>query len=335
MTTRRPPAFWSTPDHPLSRLLAPLGAVAGTIAAQRMAREPVYRSPLPVVCIGNLVVGGQGKTPLALAVAEALRARGHAPVFLTRGYGGRLRGPVRATAAHTARDVGDEPLLLAREAPCIVARDRVAGAKLAEAFGSDDPSRVIVMDDGFQNPALAKTLSLIAVDAGFGLGNGRVLPAGPLRMPVEVQLERANALVVIGPGDAAYDLAAMARAKGVPVLSAQLRPEPGLVAPGEPIVAFAGIGRPEKFFATLRTLGADLRETHAYPDHHRFTAEDARWLLASAERHDARLMTTSKDKMRLTSAVLVRLDTAATALPVRLAMTEDDALGDVLSRNGL
>ena len=157
-----------------------------------MGRAPSYHSVLPVVCIGNLVVGGQGKTPLALAVAETLQARGRAPVFLTRGYGGRLRGPLEVTAAHTAQDVGDEPVLLAARAPCIVARDRVAGARLAEALEPDDASRVIVMDDGFQNPALAKTLSLVAVDAGYGVGNGCVLPAGPLRAPVAAQMARGG-----------------------------------------------------------------------------------------------------------------------------------------------
>src|SRR5712675_2587110 len=240
----RDPSFWWRAPGPMAGLLAPLGALYGVIAAQRLMQAG-RRVRVPVVCIGNLTVGGAGKTPTAIAVARLLQAAGARPIFLTRGYGGRLAGPVAVAPTHGAADVGDEPLLLARVAPTIVARDRAAGARAAEAAGAE----LIVMDDGFQNPALAKDLSLIVVDGRRGLGNGKVFPAGPLRAPLRPQIARAQALLVVGePGPAAQPAIDGARARGLPVFTGRLVPDPAVVAAlaARPALAFAGIADPEK-----------------------------------------------------------------------------------------
>ncbi len=332
----KPPAFWSSPGHPLGLLLGPIGALVGQVSARRMGRVPDYRSSMPVVCVGNLVAGGQGKTPLALALATRLRERGRDPVFLSRGYGGRLAGPLVVTEAHEPVEVGDEPLLLARAAPCIVARDRVAGARLAESLGLASP--VLVLDDGFQNPSLAKTFSIIAIDAGYGLGNGQVLPAGPLRAPLARQLAKADALVTIGEGRAADDLVAAADRLGRPVLPAALMPRPDKALEARPVVAYAGIGRPQKFFDTLTALDADIRAVRAFPDHHVYTDEDARTLLRLAERECAALVTTEKDAARLAGARtsdLGGLRAKSSVLPVALVFEDPDALTRVLETFGL
>ncbi|MBV8242210.1 MAG: tetraacyldisaccharide 4'-kinase, partial [Hyphomicrobiales bacterium] len=243
----REPSFWWGEASLASALLAPLAAIYGAVARARLGGRG-RRAGAPVVCIGNLTVGGAGKTPTALAVARMLAAAGERPVFLSRGYGGTLAGPVRVDPArHGAHDVGDEPLLLARTAPTIVARDRVKGAAIAAG------ASVIVMDDGFHNPSLAKDFSVLVVDARRGIGNGRVIPAGPLRAPLDAQLTRAHALVVVGTSLRAAAVAAAARARDIPVLQARLRPDAAFIAGlgGARVLAFAGIGDPEKFFATL------------------------------------------------------------------------------------
>src|SRR6478672_1390966 len=222
----REPSFWWGEAGLASSLLAPLAMVYGAVAGLRLG-APGRRAGVPVVCAGNLTVGGGGKTPTALAVARLLAHAGERPIFLSRGYGGRLAGPLRVDPArHRALDVGDEPLLLARVAPTVVARDRIEGARMAVAAGAS----VIVMDDGFQNPSLAKDLSLLVVDARRGVGNGRIIPAGPLRAPARGQLARAHALVVIGTSAGAEGVIADARADGLPVLHARLRPDAGLSA---------------------------------------------------------------------------------------------------------
>ena len=239
----------------------------------RLARRGA-RAAVPVVCIGNLTVGGAGKTPLALALARLLAAAGDAPILLSRGYRGRLAGPLRVDPArHRAADVGDEPLLLARVAPTFVARDRVAGAQAAVAAGAS----VIVMDDGFQNPSLHKDFSVLVVDGRRGIGNGRVVPAGPLRAPLIAQLARADALVVVGPSHAAAGVAAVARERGVPVFDASLAPDAAAVAAlaGARVLAFAGIGDPQKLFATLAGAGIAVAATSSFPDHHRYTPAQA------------------------------------------------------------
>ncbi len=232
------PAFWWDRPGAAAALLSPLAAIYGSIAARRMA-EPGERAGIPVICVGNLTVGGAGKTPTAIAIARLLIAAGERPMFLSRGYGGRLAGPVSVEAAHTAVQVGDEPLLLARVAPAIVAAARVAGARFARERGAS----VIVMDDGFQNPSLDKDLSILVVDAR-GIGNGCVLPAGPLRAPLAPQLDRAAALLIIGDGTSAME--SLARERGLPIFHGTLEPDPDTVASlqARKVLAFAGIGDP-------------------------------------------------------------------------------------------
>ncbi|PIK72232.1 tetraacyldisaccharide 4'-kinase [Methylobacterium frigidaeris] len=319
----RAPGFWWR-EEPTSavRLLAPLSAVYGALAARRMSQAGA-QPPCPVVCVGNFTLGGAGKTPAALAVAGLLGGLGQRPAFLSRGYGGRLPGPVRVDPArHGARDVGDEPLLLARAAPAIVARDRVAGAQACREAGAD----VVVMDDGLQNPSLAKTLAIAVFDGAVGLGNGQVFPAGPLRAPAEGQWRRIHAVLVIGEGAPGARVLAEARARGLPALRGRLAPDPAAAERlrGRPVLAFAGIGRPDKFFTTLREVGADLRESRAFPDHHAFTEAETDALAAEATRRDLLLVTTEKDRVRLPAALPV------TTLPVVLALEEPEALAGLL-----
>jgi tetraacyldisaccharide 4'-kinase len=289
------------------------------------------RAGVPVICVGNPTVGGAGKTPAALTIARLLIAAGRAPVLVSRGYGGRLAGPVRVDSArHTARDVGDEPLLLARAAPTIVARDRRAGAAAAIAAGSD----VIVMDDGFQNPSLAKNWSLLVVNAARGIGNGRVLPAGPLRAPLAEQLARADALVVVGDGDAARPVVAAAATRGVSVLTARLMPEPSVLAAirDEKVLAFAGIGDPGRFFATLNQAGVTVAARRAFGDHHRYTAAEAAELNAQAARGDLLLVTTEKDMARIEGDPAAAPLAKAVALPVTLVFDDAAALRGLLAK---
>lgn len=273
------------------------------------------------MCIGNLVAGGAGKTPVALSVAEILIARGVSTHFLSRGYGGRLPGPMAVDGAlHDAKDVGDEPLLLARLAPTWVSRDRAAGAVAAVDAGAG----AIVMDDGFQNPSLAKDLSLLAVDGAYGFGNGRVMPAGPLREPVERGLERADALVLIG--DDRTGVSAMVPA-GKPVLRARIVPAPGSEAlAGRKVVAMAGIGRPEKFFATLRDMGCEVVGSLAYADHHVFREAEIMEAVEWAAAEDAIPVTTAKDAVRLPSDARAMIS----VLDITLEWEDPDALIAVL-----
>ncbi|SFL34236.1 tetraacyldisaccharide 4'-kinase [Methylorubrum salsuginis] len=293
----RPPDFWTrAPSHPLARLLAPAGGLYGTLTARRMDRLGAP-APGPILCVGNFTLGGAGKTPTALALARILRDElGRRPAFLSRGYGGRLAGPVAVEpASHDAADVGDEPLLLARSATTVVARDRPAGARLCVDLGAD----IVVMDDGLQNPSLHKTLSLAVVDAGAGIGNGLPFPAGPLRAPLARQWRHVGGLVLIGDGAPGEALAREAAARGLPVHRARLVPEAPERWRGEPVVAFAGIGRPQKFFDTLAGLGARILATRNFADHHPYRAGDLAPLRALAIREGARLVTTEKDAVRL------------------------------------
>lgn len=290
------PSWWYRKKGVLASALAPIGSVYGRISASRMERGAPYRSRLPVICVGNFTAGGGGKTPTAIALAALLKAMGRKPAFLTRGYGGKTGGVTPVTEGASAEVVGDEPLLLAAVAPVFVSADRVAGAKAIEATDAD----IIVMDDGFQNPSLAKDLSLIVVDAGMGLGNGLVIPAGPLRAPLDVQIARADALCVIGEGKKAAALIATFKGAGKPVVNAKVAPncDPRWLTV-LPAIGFAGIAHPGKFFSTLKANGARLVESHAFPDHHRFTARQAERLLKEAEEKSAMLVTTEKDWVRL------------------------------------
>jgi tetraacyldisaccharide 4'-kinase len=293
----REPAFWHRPSSLISLLLTPFGALYGLVAGWRLRRDG-FDAGIPVLCVGNYHVGGAGKTPTVLALAKLLRDLGETPVVLSRGYGGRLRGPVRVDPArHAAEDVGDEPLMMARTLSVVVARDRVEGVALARSQGAT----VILMDDGFQNPAIAKDASVIVIDGERGLGNGRVLPAGPLRAPLSPQLARTDALIVVGDGNAADAVAAAVTAQDKPVLSADLKPLDAPVASlrGKRVLAFAGIGDPARFFRTLRASGIDVVVERAFADHHPLSQAEIEALVAEAKRDALTLVTTEKDLARL------------------------------------
>jgi tetraacyldisaccharide 4'-kinase len=284
----------------MSYLLLPLAAVYGAVAGHRLRRKGLDAG-VPVFCVGNYHVGGAGKTPTVLALVKLLRDLGETPVVLSRGYGGRLRGPVMVDPGrHRAIDVGDEPLMLARTVPVTVARERIDGLALARSRGAT----VIVMDDGFQNPAIAKDASLIVIDAHRGLGNACVFPAGPLRAPLTPQIARTDALVVIGEGDAAGGVAATVRAQDKPVLTAHLRADDASVAllRGQRVLAFAGIGDPARFFRTLRANGIDVADERVFADHHPFTQSEIEALVAEAKIDALTLVTTEKDVARLSEA---------------------------------
>ena len=269
----RPPRFWWRSERSAAATaLWPVSAVWGAVAGGKMDRAPAFRPPVPVVCVGNFVAGGAGKTPTCITLARLARGRGLKPGFITRGYGGLAKGPLLVDpAVHDAATVGDEPLLLAASAPTVIGGDRVAGAKRLLEEGVT----LIVMDDGFQNPSLAKDLSLVCVDAEVGIGNGMVTPSGPLRAPLAVQLRKADALVLIGEGERGEALVRTAARAGRQVLRATLKPARVREFRKEPLLAFAGIGRPEKFFASLEAAGATVKRRIPFPDHHRFSEDDA------------------------------------------------------------
>ena len=273
----------------LARLLAPLGTLYGLSVKLKARTAAPWDPGIPVLCVGNLTAGGSGKTPIAIAVADMLRAMGHQPYFLTRGYGGSERGPALASRGHSASVMGDEALLLARSAPTIVARDRGAGARLAKEKGAT----VLVMDDGHQNFRLRKSLSLVVVDAESGFGNGFQIPAGPLREPVTQGLARADAVILAGAGTP--DLQGF---RG-PVLRAHLKAD-GAGFADKPVFAFAGIGRPEKFTASLEEAGAHVIGSCFFADHHPYTDDEILELKAVAG--GATLVTTEKDFVRLSTA---------------------------------
>lgn len=293
----REPAFWYRPPSLMSRLLMPLGAVYGQVAAWRMHGSG-FDAGIPVICVGNYHTGGAGKTPTVLALTKLLRELGETPIVLSRGYGGKWQGPVKVDPErHVAANVGDEPLMLALTVPVVIARDRVGGVALARSQGAS----VILMDDGFQNPAISKDASIIVIDGERGLGNACVFPAGPLRAPLPPQLARTDALIVIGDGTAAGAVAAAIAAKAKPVLSARLKPDTASLAriAGKRVLAFAGIGDPKRFFRTLRGAGIDVAQERVFADHHAFSREEIEALIAEAARDGLALVTTEKDIARL------------------------------------
>ncbi|MBO6755238.1 MAG: tetraacyldisaccharide 4'-kinase [Roseibium sp.] len=296
---KAPRFWWSENLSGAAIVLWPVAWLYGWFAARRLHRRPRGGSNLPVICIGNYVAGGTGKTPFALMLAALLAKDGIRPGFLLRGYGGRAKGPVVVDpAAHMATDVGDEALLLAREAPTVVAADRVAGAGLAQTLDID----VLLMDDGFQNPSLKKDLAFALVDAATGVGNGLCLPAGPLRAPLADQIVKTDVLVIVGTGGQADEVVHLAARKGLPILHAELVPGLHEDLKDTPLHAFAGIGRPEKFFRMLEDLGLNVARTSSFPDHHAFTEEDAKRLLQQSETDGHVLVTTEKDMARIASA---------------------------------
>jgi tetraacyldisaccharide 4'-kinase len=326
------PRFWFlAPDRPsvLARLLAPLGWLYAAGTARRL-RQPGYRPAVPVICVGNLVAGGAGKTPTTLALAQRLVARGHAVHIVSRGHGGRLEGPIRVDdRRHTAEEVGDEPLLLAAFAPVWVAKDRAAGVRAAEVAGAG----VILLDDGFQNPSVKPSLSVVVADAARGFGNGRCIPAGPLREPVAVGLARADLVLSIGE-DGAQDRFNERWGAMIPVPRLRGRLQPlamGMDWTGERVLAFAGIADPERFFTTLRDLGAEVLRGEALADHAALSETLLRRLEAEATALGAQLVTTEKDAARLPAHWRAKVLT----LVVRLDVKDWGLLDQALAKLGL
>jgi tetraacyldisaccharide 4'-kinase len=299
-----------------------------------MAEAPTVRLPVPVICVGNFVAGGAGKTPTVIELIRRLSELGQRPLVLSRGYGGREAGPTRVDPlVHLAADVGDEPLMLARFAPTVIARDRATAAPLIEASVAQHGISVVLLDDGFQNPTLARDLSIVVVDADVGIGNGRVMPAGPLRAPLASQLAMTDVMLVIGTGRAADPLIRTAARRGLTTVRATLKPRNPDAFAGLKVVAFAGIGRPEKFVATLKSVGARIEDQIAFPDHHLFTDADANRILNRADALGAVPVTTEKDGVRLRAAergpcrdLLLR----TRVLSVDLRLNEGDRLTEAL-----
>jgi len=323
----RAPGFWAIrKPTALARLLQPIGALYGAATAGRMA-ETGEHAGAPAICVGNFVAGGAGKTPAAIALAQMLIADGKRVAFLSRGYGGAKRvEPVEVDPnVHDAAAVGDEPLLLARVAPCWVGTDRVQSARRAVEAGAE----ALILDDGLQNPALAKDLAFAVVDGEAGFGNGLCVPAGPLRAPLAAQTPHVRALIVIGGDEAAIaDIARLVPRK--PILRATLEPDALAAAPliGREVVAFAGIARPEKFYATLRRVGAQIVAIRSFPDHHVFKPREIEGLIAEAGERGALLATTEKDRMRLSP----KAARAVVTLPVTLRFEEPRIVRGMLRR---
>jgi tetraacyldisaccharide 4'-kinase len=313
------PEFWARRGL-LSALLTPLGCAYGTVGAMRRAIIQPHRAAVPVICVGNLVAGGSGKTPIVADLTQRIAARGVVVHVLSRGYGGTAAGPLRVDPdRHDATTVGDEPLMLARRTTVWVARDRVAGAQAAIAAGA----QAIVMDDGLQNPSLVKDLSLIAIDGGYGFGNGRIMPAGPLRESLTHGLARADAIVMLG----ADRTGAGARLGAIPVLHTEPLPSTADLA-DRTFVAFAGIGRPQKFFDHFPQAGARLAAAHSFADHHPYTNRELEALAAEARQAGATLITTEKDWVRLTPTWRPRV----VYVPLTVAWRDERALEALLDR---
>ncbi|MEL6751470.1 MAG: tetraacyldisaccharide 4'-kinase [Pseudomonadota bacterium] len=291
------PAHWYAKQGPLAWALAPAGWAYGAVSARRMGQKPKYESRLPVLCIGNFTAGGAGKTPTALQLGATAKAMDLKPGFLSRGYGGASGSKPTLVDArqHNVRDVGDEALLLAGAGPTVVCSDRVAGAQALEETNVD----MIIMDDGFQNPALAKDFSLVVLDAARAIGNGFVHPAGPMRAPLKPQLARADALLLIGQSLASAQVVRVAAKMAKPVMEAKLQVPNAARWRGVKVLSFSGIGSPDKFAHSLASVGANVVERRDFPDHHAYSLADCEELLRRASEMNAALVTTAKDKVRL------------------------------------
>ncbi|WP_321342577.1 tetraacyldisaccharide 4'-kinase [Breoghania sp.] len=330
---RQAPDFWWQQGKALKALaLAPVSFIYGRIAGRRMQKPPQGRVNVPVIVVGNFVAGGAGKTPTTIALAAMLQDEDYNPVILTRGYGGSLEGPVKVDPdTHLASQVGDEALLLAEAATTIVSSDRIQGAQAAVETGAD----LILLDDGFQNPALHRDFSLVVAEGAVGVGNGMTIPSGPLRAPLRDQLIKADALLIIGEGEAGNRLLRRASRRGLPVLRADLTPRPNPDVTGQRVLAFAGIGRPQKFYDTLEAMGAEVVERRSFPDHHVITVAEAQEILTSAEEKGLVPVTTTKDMRRIEGSEheLMRwLAGSARVVTVDLVFREERRMLDLLNR---
>lgn len=295
MVSEAPPFWWMKADW-RAWSLAPLSFLYGKVAGYRMGRKRRHAPPVPVICVGNFTVGGAGKTPTALMIARAAKAKGLKPGFLSRGYGGSLDvTTVVDPTHHRSVDVGDEPLLLAREALTVISRRRVAGAERLVKEGAD----LIIMDDGFQSARLAVDFALVVIDTYRGIGNGHIVPGGPVRAPIAVQMRHLDAILKVGDGNAADRLVRQAARAGKQVLVAKLTPRGDSGLAGRRVLGFAGIADPGKFYRTLETIGAEVVETRDFPDHHHLSDDEIDDLIAHADAGGLVLATTAKDMVRL------------------------------------
>lgn len=295
MVSEAPP-FWWTSIGWQARSLAPVSFVYGRIAAALMRHRRRHALPVPVICVGNFTVGGAGKTPTAIAIARAAKAKGLKPGFLSRGYGGSLDvTTVVDPHHHRSTAVGDEPLLLAREALTVISRRRIAGADRLVAEGVD----LVIMDDGFQSARLKVDYALIVIDSMRGIGNGRTVPSGPVRAPIGVQMSHLDAILKVGKGDAADKLVRQAARSGKPVMVAEVLPAQEHALKGKSVLAYAGIADPAKFYRTLEGMGAVIVDRQGFPDHHHLADDEISDLLERATRQDLQLVTTAKDHVRL------------------------------------
>ena len=321
--------FWDRKsDGLMPSLLRPLGCVVAGLAAMRQKTTKPWKAPVPVICVGNIVVGGAGKTPVALDLIERLKARGLNVHVVSRGYGGSLVGPERVNLeTHTAKDVGDEPLLLAQKAPTWVSRERRLGIEAAVEQGAT----IIIMDDGYQNPSVVKDLSLVVTDGGYGFGNGRVMPAGPLRETVEKGLSRADAVILLGADEAdVWGRVQRQGYKSLSVIRAQFKPIGDFESlRGKKVFAFAGIGRPEKFYNTLKNIGCNVVETRSFDDHHPYREAEIVAILSDAV--DMDVVTTAKDHVRLSPDHQKRIKTVNIELAWKDSGEIDSLLDDLLN----
>jgi len=327
------PPFWFQKPGFAAWMLAPLGAIYGALSARRMTAEPKYRSTKPVICIGNFVVGGAGKTPTALAMVKVIKNMGLKPGFLSRGYGGSVSAATLVDLdKHNSHDVGDEPLLLAAIAPTVVSVDRPAGSQLLEAQSID----VIIMDDGFQNPSLYKDKSMVVIDSGRALGNGFCMPAGPLRATMKTQLTRLSVLLLIGRAEQAAPLVRKVARMAKPIIQADIRLIGKSKFKGKNVLAFAGIADPAKFYASLDSVGANVKVQRSYHDHHPYSAEECLELLQMAKSDDLLLVTTEKDLARLKNRgeAQMSLYEAAQALRIELIF-ENPKMIEMLVREAI
>jgi tetraacyldisaccharide 4'-kinase len=328
MASEAPPFWWDKPNW-RAYGLAPLSWIYGAVAGRRLLKAEPPKIPAPVLCIGNFTVGGAGKTPTAIAFAKAAKERGLHPGIVSRGYGGNYKGlHIVDPSADSARHVGDEPLLLARHAPVALCPDRLKSALELHQRGCD----FIIMDDGFQSARLHTDFSLLVVDSTRGIGNGKVIPAGPLRAPLTDQMRKTDAVLRIGKGAEADFVVRQASRAGRAVYEAQLQPSSSADVAGNRWLAFAGIGNPSKFFASVQQAGGEVAEGKTFPDHYSYQPDDIAKLMETAEKLGVGLITTAKDHVRLVtmSDVPNAFIRNLAVLDVDLAFERKDAIGRIL-----